>query len=133
MYDIEQTGYGLRLTLEGFVQVDEMENYCEEVRRAADEQIGSFSVVADMRKANAMPDESAEELRELMAYCDQQGLERATGVIDSATTAIQTQELAENVNHADGNTIFINSEDIDDWESAAVGWAEDGIEPSETW
>ncbi len=133
MYEVEETAYGMRLTLEGFIEPDEMASYCEDARQIADDQVGSFSVVADMRKASAVPDDSAEEMKRLMKYCDGQGLERAAGVIESATTAIQTQRMAENVNHAEGSAIFINAEDVDDWESAATDWAKHGIEPEETW
>jgi len=133
MHEVDQTEYGMRLTLEGYIEPEEMDTYCEKARQMASEQPGSFGVVADMRKANAVPDDSAEELKRLMGYCDDQGLERAAGIIESATTAIQTQRLAENVNHADGDTIFINSEDVDDWESAAIDWVKHGTEPEETW
>jgi hypothetical protein len=132
MYEVEQTAYGLRLKLDGYVGEDEMTAYCEEVRAEADRQRGSFGVVADMRGATAMPDESASELKELMAYCDRQGLERAAGVFESTTTAMQTQRLAENVNHADGNAVFIDASETDDWESVALDWVKNGVEPPGT-
>jgi len=132
MYEVEQTAYGLQLTLDGYIEEDEMESYCEEVRTKAGKQSGSFGVVADMRGATAMPDGSADELKELMAYCDRHGLERAAGVFESTTTAMQTQRLAENVNHADGNAVFIDASEHEDWESLALEWVRDGVEPSDT-
>lgn len=132
MYDVDQTEYGLRLKLDGYIEREEMSSYCETVRTAAEEQDDSFGVVADMRGATAMPEGAANELKELMAYCDRQGLERAAGVFESTTTAMQTQRLAENVNHAGGNAVFIDSSESDDWESVALDWVRDGIEPPGT-
>lgn len=133
MYNVEQTEYGLRLTLGGFIEEDEMTEYCDAIKSAADDQVGSFRVVADMREATAMPDDSAEELKRVMGYCDQQGLERAAGIVESATTAMQLQNLAETVNHAGGETVFIDASDLEDWESAALEWVKDGVEPAGTW
>jgi hypothetical protein len=130
MYEVEETPYGLRLTLNGFIEQDEMDEYCEKVRAAVDDQFGSFSVVADMRKAEAMPEDSEKQLKELMGYCDEQGLERAAGVFESATTAYQTQRLAENVNHAGGDAVFVDADRSDDWEEEALAWVKEGTEPS---
>jgi hypothetical protein len=133
MHEVEQTEYGLRLTLRGFIEEGEMNDYCEAIKSSTDEQVGSFRVVADMRETTAMPDDSAAELKQVMGYCDQQGLERAAGIVESATTAIQLQQMAENVNHADGETIFIDASEVDDWESEALKWVQQGVEPAGTW
>jgi hypothetical protein len=133
MYEIEQTDYGMRLTLEGYIEPEEMKSYCEEGMELADQQDGSFGVVADLRKASAVPEDSQSEQQRLMQHCDKQGLERAAGVIESATTAIQIQRMAEQVNHADGKAVFIDATEVADWESAAVEWAKHGIEPESTW
>jgi hypothetical protein len=133
MYDVQQAEYGLRLSIEGFITEDEMEGYCKAIREAADDQTGSFGVLADMRETTAMPDESEEELKRAMGYCDRNGLERAAGIIESATTAIQLQQMAEDVNHAGGNTVFIDASELEDWESTALEWVKEGIEPAKTW
>jgi hypothetical protein len=33
MYEVEQTAYGLQLTLDGYIEEDEMESYCDTVVR----------------------------------------------------------------------------------------------------
>ncbi|MFT4920994.1 MAG: hypothetical protein ACI8XM_000186 [Haloarculaceae archaeon] len=132
MHEVEQAAFGLRLTLDGYIDEEEMKEYDEKVRAGADEQAGSFGVIADMRGATAMPEGSERTLKEMMAYCDEQGLERAAGVFESTTTAMQTQQVAENVNHADGNAIFIDASERDDWESLANEWVRDGVKPSDT-
>ena len=132
MHEVEETEYGLRLTLDGYIEAEEMAEHCDQIRSAVDREPGSFCVVADLRGATAMPDSAAEELQETMAYCDRNGLERSAGVFESTTTAMQIQKMAEKVNHAGGNTVFIDASDVTEWEDAALDWARDGEKPAGT-
>jgi hypothetical protein len=126
MYDIEQTDYGLRLTLSGQFDADEAQAFISDVQSESRELEEGFSVLADLRGMEAFPPEVGERIAELMAFCNEQGMSRSADVVESATTSLQMEQL---VDQAGIDDRVIDASAVDDWEQQALAWIEQGTEP----
>ncbi|MFB6297013.1 MAG: hypothetical protein ABEH56_00670 [Salinirussus sp.] len=126
MYDVERTDYGLRLTIAGTLDDDEAAAFRREIRTKVDRIAGEFCVFADLREMNAFPPAVAEQLTDLMEYCEQQGMTRSVDVVDSATSGLQMEQL---IDRAGINERVLNASHREDWAEAAEAWVRDGTEP----
>ena len=126
MYDIEETDYGLRITLSGRFDPEEAAAFSEEVRSRIRRLDDGFSVFADLRGMDAFTPEVGEQVAELMAFCNEQGMGRSADVVDSATTSLQMEQLVE---QAGIDERVLDASATDDWERQALAWIEDGVEP----
>ncbi|MEZ3117498.1 hypothetical protein RYH80_16405 [Halobaculum sp. MBLA0147] len=127
MYEVTETEYGFELTVDGTPDTDQIDSLIASAREAADSTTGSFGVVADFRDLTVFPQEAADELEELMRYCDDAGMERSATVVDAATTKMQLDRLVENSGIDDR---IVDASDTADPLSVAEAWAVDGVEPS---
>ncbi|MFT4920999.1 MAG: hypothetical protein ACI8XM_000191 [Haloarculaceae archaeon] len=125
MYEIEQTAYGLRITLSGQLDAAESEAFAEEVRSQVRQLDDGFSVLADLRGMEAFPPEVGEQIAELMAFCNEQGMGRSADVVETATTSLQMEQLVE---QAGIDERVIDASSVDDWEQQALEWIERGEE-----
>lgn len=126
MYDVEHTEYGLRLTISGTLDEEMAAEFARTVRSEVQNISGEFCVFADLREMSTVPPDVAENLTELMAFCEGEGMTRSVDVVDSATNSLQMEQLVE---AAGINERVISSRDRDDWEDAAHAWLRDGNEP----
>jgi hypothetical protein len=126
MYDIERTGYGLRLTVSGQFDAAEAGAFAREIQSEARQLEEGFGVFADLREMEAFPPEVGEQIAELMEFCEQQGMGRSADVVESATTSLQMEQL---VAQAGIDERVIDASAVDDWETQALDWIEHGREP----
>jgi hypothetical protein len=127
MYNIEDTEYGLRVSLSGQLDGDEVESFASEVRSRVSKLNGEFSVLADLREMEALPPEVGEQIAELMKYCNEQGMGRSADVVESATTSLQMEQLVE---QAGIDERVIDASTVDDWETEAKNWIKHATEPT---
>jgi hypothetical protein len=128
MYEVDQTAYGLRITMSGQLDAEESEAFAQDVRSQARQLDPGFSVLADLRGMDAFPPEVGERIAELMAFCNEQGMGRSADVVETATTSLQMEQLVE---QAGIDEQVVDASRVDDWERAALEWIEHGQEPNQ--
>ena len=69
MHRIEETSYGYRLTLEGFLQRDEAGELLARMKDTVRPRNGGFAVLLDMRYSRAFPAEAQELIKEALVFC----------------------------------------------------------------
>lgn len=126
MYDIEQTDYGVRVTLSGQLDEAEAEAFIREFEPAVESLAEGFSVFADLRGMEAFPPAVGEKVASLMAFSQRQGMERSATVVQTATTSLQMEQLVE---QAGIDERVIDATAVDDPERVALAWIEQGREP----
>ena len=92
MFDVEGTEHGIRVSLGGFLDQDEIKDYYEELESRVNRQSGDFHICADHRGMKAMPDGADAQFADLAAMCRDGGLGQSV-VDDSAITAMQQRRL----------------------------------------
>jgi len=127
MYEIERTEYGLRLTISGQFGEDEAADFIRDVRTHVRQQDGSFCVLADLREMETFPLEVGEQMAELMEFCSANGMERSADIVETATTSLQMERL---VAQSGIDEHVIDATAVEDAESRALDWIEDGISPT---
>lgn len=126
MYDVEETDYGLRLTVAGNLDPDEAEEYANTVQSNVRDISGSFGILADLREMKTIPQDLTDDISELMKFCSDQGMHRSVSVVDTAVNSMQMERLSESAGIKER---IINARDNLTWEEDAVRWLDDGVEP----
>src|SRR5882724_3476357 len=129
MHRIEETSYGYRLTLEGFLQRDEAEELLARMKDTVRPRNGGFAVLLDMRYSRAFPAEAQELIKEALVFCKNAGLERNAVVLNSAIATLQAKRLARETGIAQ-MIRYIDASAEPEWEKTAVGWLIDAVDPS---
>ena len=128
MHRIEETSYGFRLTLEGFLQRDEAGELLAAMKSTVRPRNGGFAVLLDMRHSRAFPAEAQELIKEALVYCKDAGLERNAVVLNSAIAALQARRLARETGIED-DIRYIDAASEPEWERVAIDWLPAGIDP----
>ena len=69
MFDVEGTEHGIRVSLGGFLDQDELKDYYEELELRVNRQSGDFHICADHRGVKAMSDGADEQFADHVAMC----------------------------------------------------------------
>jgi hypothetical protein len=128
VYRIDETDYGYRVTLEGFLQRDDAAALLGETRRRVRPRADGFALLLDLRGARAFPAEAQEVLKQVILHCRGAGMERNAVLLNSAIAALQTRRLARETG-IDRWIRYIDVSSEPEWERAAAGWLERAIEP----
>ena len=120
MFDVEGTEHGIRVSLGGFLDQDELKDYYEELELRVNRQSGDFHIYADHRGMKAMPDGVDEQFAGFMAMCKDGGLDQSVVVVDSAITAMQQRRLRDEAG-MEGQKV-VNADQNDDWKQEAQEW-----------
>src|SRR4028119_1852793 len=93
MHRLEETKYGYKLVLEGFLQREEVGQLLEsmKVKIRPREKGESFPLLLDMRKSNAFPSDARDLIKQCLLFCKQSGMERNAVVLNSATATLQAR------------------------------------------
>ena len=85
MHKIEETKYGYKLVLEGFLQRDEVGQLLEAMKTKIKprEKGQTFPLLLDMRKSNAFPSDAREILKQCLLFCKESGMERNAVILSS--------------------------------------------------
>ncbi|HEX7182143.1 MAG TPA: hypothetical protein VF756_09895 [Thermoanaerobaculia bacterium] len=128
MHKLEQTKYGYRLVLEGFVERAEVGQLLETMKtkiRPAKDQ--TFPLLLDMRNSRAFPADARELLKEAILFCKEAGMERNAVVLNSAIATLQARRIAKETG-IDRYARYIDATHPD-WEKIALEWLVNGVEP----
>lgn len=125
MHRIEETPYGYRLVVEDFLGPDEADSMLSDLKAAVRPRDG---LLIDLRRCRTLHPDAQEALQLAILHCRQAGLERIACALDSAIVLLQTRCLVRDAGLEDAvRTLDVSRQP--DWEKAALGWLERGVEP----
>jgi hypothetical protein len=133
MHKIEETKYGYKLVLEGFLQRDEVGQLLEAMKTKIKprEKGQTFPLLLDMRKSNAFPSDAREILKQCLLFCKDSGMERNAVILSTAIATLQARRIAKETG-IDRWARYIDASSRNDWEKIAVDWLIRGVEPDIT-
>jgi len=128
MHKIERRTYGIRLTFAEMIDLDEMQRWVDEAKRALIDQRGSFGVLVDMRELKPLKPEVQAKMVEGQREFKLHGMERSAVGVASSIIAIQFKRLAQESGIYKWERYLDASQDPN-WEKSAEGWISHGIDP----
>jgi hypothetical protein len=125
MYTVKRTGYGIKMVLKGTTDVEELELWLAETKRAIDASPDNFGVLIDMRHFSLLTLEKQEFLKKAQIYAQQNGLGRSATIVDSTLTKLQQKQVAQET-EAHKTKRFFDAAHEPDWERKALNWLTTG-------
>ena len=134
MHRIEETKYGYKLVLEGFLQREEVGQLLVAMKEKIKprEKGQTFPLLLDMRKSNAFPSDAREILKQCLLFCKASGMERNAVILASAIATLQARRIAKETGIDRWARYIDASSRPNDWEKIAVDWLTHGVEPDIT-
>lgn len=134
MHRIEETKYGYKLVLEGFLQRDEVGQLLEDLKTKIKprEKGQTFPLLLDMRKSNAFPSDAREILKQCLLFCKDSGMQRNAVILATAIATLQARRIAKETGIDRWARYIDASTRPHDWEKVAVDWLTRGVEPDIT-
>ena len=134
MHRIEETKYGYKLVLEGFLQRDEVDQLLASMKAKIKprEKGQTFPLLLDMRKSNAFPSDAREVLKQCLLFCKESGMQRNAVILASAIATLQARRIAKETGIDRWARYIDASTRPNDWEKVAVDWLTRGVEPDIT-
>jgi len=127
MYKIEETGFGYRMTFEGFLNRSKVGDWVKDVKKQI-KRTRPFGVVVDMQSASAFPADAQELLFEGIQYCRERGMERAAIAVANPITKIQAVRVAKETGIY-AIVRYLDTSSDSEWEKAALDWVTKSIDP----
>lgn len=130
MHRIEETPYGHRLIVEGFLGPDEADSMLSDLKAAVRPGRPPFALLVDLRLPPTLHPDAQEALKLALLHCRQAGMARSACALDSAIVLLQTRCLVRDAGLEDAVRAIDASRDPD-WEKTALDWMERAIEPDD--
>ncbi|MCP4674728.1 MAG: hypothetical protein GY854_04275 [Deltaproteobacteria bacterium] len=128
MYSIEEASYGFRIVSSGEVSRAEAEKLRLELMRLMTTQGGPFSMLADLRGMISAKPEVLEIVGKMQADSKLMSLKRAAIIVSSPVVRAQIKQSTFKAG-TENTDRFIDASQTDDWETQALAWVEDAVEP----
>ena len=128
MHKIESTVFGFKITASGNADAEEMEQLKFKIIHTLAEHDQPFSLIIDIRELMPLNPEIAVIVKEIHLSCRKMSLERAAIVINSPVLKQQAVQIGFESMTSNYDRV-IDASQIEDWESIALAWAADGVEP----
>lgn len=120
MFDVEETDFGIKVDLNGYMEMEEVQAFCEEFESLAETLPAGWATLADHQNLSAIPDGADDRFAEMMGYAMEQHVGPTVVVVDSAIAAMQQRRMKDEID-IEGQKV-LNAEDYDDWEREARDW-----------
>jgi hypothetical protein len=130
MYRVEQEPFGIRITLGGFIEKEEISRWAEDVAKLIKKLGPGFSVFVDMRELSPLPADAQEIVVSTQANARASGMLRAVHIHKNPVTILQMRRLAKESGIYDTER-FIDASADPNWEQIALDWLLKGIDPDE--
>jgi hypothetical protein len=128
MYKIEKKNYGVKLTFDGFIKKEEMEQWVQEAKNIVPQLPGKFGVLVDMRTLKPLPRDAQAAMEEGQKVFKQNGMERSAVVLNSATVTMQFKKIAKDTG-IDQWERYIDASKHSDWENKSLEWIQKAKDP----
>jgi len=130
MYNIEKTGYGIKLTFSGYVFADEMEKWVRESLIILNSLPQKFGVLVDMRKLKPIDPDSQIHMKDGQKLFKGAGMQKSVVILDNVYLTLQFKRIAKETGIFECER-YIDSSKIDNWEEAGINWLVNNIDPDE--
>lgn len=128
MYKIEKTGYGVKMTFDGFVTAEEMAQWLAESKKRIPSLGTQFGVFVDMRTLKPLATDSQAVMQEGQKLYKQAGMRRSVVILNNAVTTIQFKRIAKDTGIYEWER-YINAAATPEWEQAGVNWLTRAVDP----
>jgi hypothetical protein len=130
MHNIAKQNYGYQLTFGGNIDLDEIKRWREESRAALVGAPKTFGVLIDMRSLGpgGLRPEAQPVMVDGQEMYRKAGMVRSCVILQSATVTMQFQRLAKE-SGIDSYERYINAAAHPDWQTKAIAWIENKVEP----
>ncbi len=131
MYKLEQTDYGIKATVQGFMDPTTVTNLRSEFVLLLAQQDGPFSLLVDARDLIPPEPESANLLQDCEEMASKAGMQRMAIILKSPVVKVQMQQVG-HLSGAGDITRHIDASKVENAEEIALAWVVDGVEPEPT-
>jgi hypothetical protein len=128
MYSIEKKDFGYKLTFQGIISQEELQQWLRESKEILSAGPSKFSVFVDMRKMELLPVDAQSSMHEGQTYYKSMGMERSVVIFSSDLTSMQFKLIAKRTGIY-AQERYIDASEDPDWEKAGFDWILNGIEP----
>lgn len=128
MFTIENTNYGLQVTIVGGLDPSDAESWLQRIERALENVERPFGVLVDVREAKLFQQDAQAALKQGMEACAKAGMERATVVLNGAVATLQARRLARETGIASWQR-YVDAASDPSWRNKALGWIVHGRDP----
>ncbi len=120
MYKIEKTNYGIKMALSGYINLEEIREWQQEILKAIEEQPAKIGLLIDMRELKPMPPECQQIVIEAQKKTMNQIIRSAT-ITNQPITDIQLKRLGK-ISGVNKTKMYVNASETKYWEEIAVYW-----------
>ncbi len=128
MYTIEKTSYGYKIMQDCAFSVEEVERYKSDVIDTLVRHRGTFSLLIDSRKLVLPTPDVLEVFSQLHKIVWQMSCERVSIIVESPVAKGMAVQACSD-SPLDSNDRVIDARKYPDWETRALAWIVDAIEP----
>jgi hypothetical protein len=128
MYKIEKNNYGYKLTFSGKILAGEMGKWVEDSKRTLVSAAGKFGVFVDMRDLSPLTEESQALMKTGQKLYKDKGMQRSVVILNSPVITLQFKRLAQETGIYAWER-YIDASSSSDWESKAINWLNDAVDP----
>jgi hypothetical protein len=128
MYKIEKKFYGYKLTFDGFIQLNEMKSWVEDVKKGLVGAPNEFGVFVDMRTLKPLDTETQEFMKTGQVLFKQMGMVRSVVIVEAPITKMQFQRIAKETGIYAWER-YLDTQTNSDWENVGLDWISKGIDP----
>ena len=130
MYKIEKEDFGYRLTFDGSITKEEMDQWLTESQTALSSAPAEFGVFVDMRTLKPLTPEAQGVLQDGQRAYKENGMTRSVVIVNSKILKMQFTRLAKETGIYEWER-YIDSSTISDWEKAGVDWLQTAADPDQ--
>jgi len=129
MYKNDPTGYGYKMTFSGFIDIEEMEDWAQEVQRELRRAPTEWHCFVDMRDLDTMSPDAQELMSRVKAKCHDQGLTRVSTLVASPTVRLQFEQMSEETGRGTDLDRYLDVQSTNSAEEVALQWVRDAVDP----
>ncbi|MCE1187998.1 MAG: hypothetical protein LWX56_02565 [Ignavibacteria bacterium] len=121
MYKIEKKGYGFKLVFEGFIKIDELQDWVEDSKKALTGAPKKFGVLIDMRTLKPLLADAQEVMVQGQGLFKSAGMERSAVLVPNSLVANQFKRLAQ-TSGIYAFERYIDASAVSNFETVAEEW-----------
>ncbi len=128
MYKIEKKDFGFKLTFEGYIEKEEMQNWFNDSINSLKDITGDFGVFVDMRNFTPLPTDAQDTMKEGQKLYKQKGMLRSVVILNRTITKLQFQRIGRSTGIYEWER-YIDASSTKDWEQVGLDWINNEIDP----
>lgn len=128
MFTIERSSYGLKITLQGFMNEGEMAYWLKELTQALQKHPYGFRLLIDARELKPLPKDAQTHLKDGQELAKRNGVARSIVILNHPITAMQFKRIGKQTGVCEWER-YINAAATPQWEHIAMAWLDNGVDP----